>query len=140
MNNEQKVVKIMNNEQKVVKYVTYEYVIKEIANSMSDSINKMQEIVANQDSLCKYLEKAEEKEKYTDFVKSLKDANVKYEEQIKVLTYRLDRMNEVRMYLSNSEYDRFASLLLEALGVTNKDGKSLEEREANHEEVKEYTI
>lgn len=130
----------MNNEQKAVKYVTYEYVIKEIANSMSDSINKMKEIVANQDSLCKYLEKAEEKEKYTDFVKSLKDANVKYEEQIKVLTYRLDRMNEVRMYLNNSEYDRFASLLLEALGVTNKDGKSLEEREANHEEVKEYTI
>lgn len=127
----------MNNEQKVVKYVSYDYVIKEIADNMSDTINKMKEIVVNQTSLCEYLEKAEEKEKYADFVKNLKDANVKYDEQIKVLTYRLACMNEIKAYLDKSDYDRFASLLLEALGVTNKDGKSLEEREANHETVKE---
>lgn len=127
----------MNNEQKVVKYVSYDYVIKEIADNMLDSINKMKEIVVNQTSLCEYLEKAEEKEKYADFIKSLKDANVKYDEQIKVLTYRLACMNEIKTYIDKSDYDRLASLLLEALGVTNKDGKSLEEREANHETVKE---
>lgn len=126
----------MNNEQ-VVKYVSYDYVIKEIADNMSETINKMKDIVYNQLGLCEYLEKAEEKEKYADFVKNLKDANVKYEEQIKVLAYRLACMNTVKAYIDKSEYDRFASLLLEALGVANKDGKSLEEREANHETVKE---
>ena len=126
----------MNNEQEV-KYVSYDYVIKEIADNMSETINKMKDIVSNQLGLCEYLEKAEEKEKYADFVKNLKDANVKYEEQIKVLTYRLACMNTVKSYLDKSEYDRFASLLLEALGVANKEGKSLEEREANHETVKE---
>ena len=126
----------MNNEQ-AVKYVSYDYVIKEILDNMSETINKMKEIVVNQTSLCEYLEKAEEKEKYVDFVKNLRDANIKYEEQIKVLTYRLDCMNTVKAYLDKSYYDRFASLLLEALGVANKDGKSLEEREANHETVKE---
>lgn len=126
----------MNNEQ-VVKYVSYDYVIKEIADNMSETINKLKDIISNQLGLCEYLEKAEEKEKYADFVKNLKDANVKYEEQIKVLTYRLACMNTVKAYLDKSYYDRFASLLLEALGVANKDGKSLEEREANHETVKE---
>ena len=126
----------MNNEQ-TVKYVSYDYVIKEIADNMLETINKMKDIVSNQLSLCEYLEKAEEKEKYADFVKNLKDANVKYEEQIKVLTYRIACMNTVKAYIDKSEYDRFASLLLEALGVANKDGKSLEEREANHETVKE---
>lgn len=126
----------MNNEQ-AVKYVSYDYVIKEIADNMSETINKLKDIVYNQLGLCEYLEKAEEKEKYADFVKNLKDANVKYEEQIKVLAYRLACMNTVKAYLDKSDYDRFASLLLEALGVANKDGKSLEEREANHETVKE---
>ena len=126
----------MNNEQ-AVKYVSYDYVIKEIADNMSETINKLKDIVFNQIGLCEYLEKAEEKEKYEDFIKNLKEANVKYEEQIKVLTYRLACMNTVKAYIDKSEYDRFASLLLEALGVANKDGKSLEEREANHETVKE---
>ena len=126
----------MNNEQ-AVKYVSYDYVIKEIADNMSETINKMKDIVSNQIGLCEYLEKAEEKEKYEDFIKNLKEANVKYDEQIKVLTYRLACMNTVKAYIDKSEYDRFASLLLEALGVANKDGKSLEEREANHETVKE---
>ena len=126
----------MNNEQ-AVKYVSYDYVIKEIADNMSETINKRKDIVSNQIGLCEYLEKAEEKEKYEDFIKNLKEANVKYDEQIKVLTYRLACMNTVKAYIDKSEYDRFASLLLEALGVANKDGKSLEEREANHETVKE---
>ena len=126
----------MNNEQ-AVKYVSYDYVIKEIADNMLETINKMKDIVSNQISLCEYLEKAEEKEKYEDFIKNLKEANDKYNEQIKVLAYRLACMNTVKAYLDKPYYDRFASLLLEALGVTNKDGKSLEEREANHETVKE---
>ena len=126
----------MNNEQ-AVKYVSYDYVIKEIADNMSETINKLKDIVFNQIGLCEYLEKAEEKEKYEDFIKNLKEANDKYNEQIKVLTYRLACMNTVKAYIDKSEYDRFASLLLEALGVANKDGKSLEEREANHETVKE---
>ena len=52
----------MNNEQ-AVKYVSYDYVIKEIADNMSETINKMKDIVFNQLGLCEYLEKAEEKEK-----------------------------------------------------------------------------
>mgnify|MGYP006956066727 FL=1 len=130
----------MKLELQTVKYVNYDYVIKEIANNMAASIDNMKDIIKNQISLCNYLDKAEEKDKYKDFIKNLRETDEKYEEQIKILEYRLKCMNEVKKYLNTDENNRLASLLLEALGVSNKEGKSIEEREANHEEVKTYII
>lgn len=130
----------MKLELQTVKYVNYDYVIKEIANNMTASIDNMKDIIKNQISLCNYLDKAEEKDKYKDFIKNLRETDEKYEEQIKILEYRLKCMNEVKKYLNTDENNRLASLLLEALGVSNKEGKSIEEREANHEEVKTYII
>lgn len=127
----------MNEISKNVKFVDYMYVIDEIEESMSSSISKMKEIVDEQESLCNYLEKAEDKDKYQSFIENLKKANVNTTEQIRVLEYRLHCFEIVQNKLKDEENQFLTTMLLEALGVVNKEAKSLEERENNHEDIKE---
>lgn len=126
----------MNNEIKNKKYVTYDYIVNELADNMSESIEKMKGIILSQTKLSEYLNESKDKELFTDFINSLKQANEQYNEQIRVLTHRLACINEVKEMMTSDVEERLVSLLLEALGVANKEAKSIKEREDNHETIK----
>ena len=128
----------MNNEQKTVQFINYDYIINELIDSMNEAIEKMKTLVDNQTSLADYLDKAEDKEKYAEFIDNLKKQNNNYEEQIRVLTHRIGCLELVKASLTVSENEYLVAMLLEAIGVANKEGKTLEERKDNHEEVSEY--
>lgn len=125
----------MNNEQKTVQFINYDYIINELIDSMNEAIEKMKTLVDNQTSLADYLDKAEDKEKYAEFIDSLKKQNNNYEEQIRVLTHRIGCLELVKASLTVSENEYLVAMLLEAIGVANKEGKTFEERKDNHEEV-----
>lgn len=128
----------MNNGQKTVQFINYDYIINELIDSMNEAIEKMKTLVDNQTSLADYLDKAEDKEKYAEFIDNLKKQNNNYEEQIRVLTHRIGCLELVKASLTVSENEYLVAMLLEAIGVANKEGKTLEERKDNHEEVSEY--
>lgn len=128
----------MNNEQKTVQFINYDYIINELIDSMNEAIEKMKTLVDNQTSLADYLDKAQDKEKYAEFIDNLKKQNNNYEEQIRVLTHRIGCLELVKASLTVSENEYLVAMLLEAIGVANKEGKTLEERKDNHEEVSEY--
>ena len=128
----------MNNGQKTVQFINYDYIINELIDSMNEAIEKMKTLVDNQTSLADYLDKAEDKEKYAEFIDNPKKQNNNYEEQIRVLTHRIGCLEVVKESLTMSENEYLVAMLLEAIGVANKEGKTLEERKDNHEEVSEY--
>ena len=128
----------MNNEQKTVQFINYDYIINELIDSMNEAIEKMKTLVDNQTSLADYLDKAQDKEKYAEFIDNLKKQNNNYEEQIRVLTHRIGCLELVKASLTVSENEYLVAMLLEAIGVANKEGKTFEERKDNHEEVSEY--
>ena len=125
----------MNNEQKDVQFINYDYIVNELVDSMNEAIEKMKTLVDNQASLANYLEKAEDKEKYSEFIDSLKKQNDNYKEQIRVLTHRIDCLETVKASLAAPENEFLVAMLLEGIGVANKEGKTFEEREDNHEDV-----
>ena len=125
----------MNNGQKTVQFINYDYIINELIDSMSEAIEKMKTLVDNQASLADYLDKAKDKEKYSEFIDSLKKQNNNYEEQIRVLAHRIGCLEVVKESLTVSENEYLVAMLLEAIGVANKEGKTFEERKDNHEEV-----
>lgn len=125
----------MNNEQKDVQFINYDYIVNELVDSMNEAIEKMKTLVDNQTSLANYLEKAEDKEKYSEFIDSLKKQNDNYEEQIRVLTHRIGCLETVKASLVMPENEFLVAMLLEGIGVANKEGKTFEEREDNHEDV-----
>lgn len=121
-------------------YIDVNYVLDEMHDSINQTISNMRSIIDSQTQLVGYLEKAKN-EKFNDFIKQLKDANADYEKQTKVLAHRLsciDKAKELLASIDAASY--FLSMLLDAFGVVNKEGKSVEERINNKETAKEFCI
>ena len=123
----------MKNDTKSTKFVNYYYFLKEMIDDMASTLRNVEKVVEEQTDLIIYLEKAENKS-FDALINQLKQANVQYNEQIKVLKHRIDCLNKVEeLEENNKEY--VVSMLLEAFGVLNKEAKTLEERETNNEEI-----
>lgn len=123
----------MKNDTKSTKFVNYYYFLKEMIDDMASTLQNVEKVVEEQTDLIIYLEKAENKS-FDPLINQLKQANVQYNEQIKVLKHRIDCLNKVEeLEENNKEY--VVSMLLEAFGVLNKEAKTLEERETNNEEI-----
>lgn len=123
----------MKNDTKSTKFVNYYYFLKEMIDDMASTLQNVEKVVEEQTDLIIYLEKGENKS-FDALINQLKQANVQYNEQIKVLKHRIDCLNKVEeLEENNKEY--VVSMLLEAFGVLNKEAKTLEERETNNEEI-----
>lgn len=119
------------------KYVRYDYVINEMIDDMTKSIDNINNVIAGQDELIACLEK-ENNPKFAGFVAQLKKTTEQYKAQLKILEHRLDCTHKIKFMLDLSKDVSFAvAMLLEAFGVVNKEAKTLEEREANKEEIAE---
>ena len=123
----------MKHDTKSTKFVNYYYFLKEMIDDMASTLQNVEKVVEEQTDLIIYLEKGENKS-FDALINQLKQANVQYNEQIKVLKHRIDCLNKVEeLEENNKEY--VVSMLLEAFGVLNKEAKTLEERETNNEEI-----
>ena len=123
----------MKNDTKSTKFVNYYYFLKEMIDDMASTLQNVEKVVEEQTDLIIYLEKGENKS-FDALINQLKQANVQYNEQIKVLKHRIDCLNKVEELEENNK-DYVVSMLLEAFGVLNKEAKTLEERETNNEEI-----
>lgn len=119
------------------KYVKYDYILDEMINDMTKSIENISNVVAGQIELVNCLEK-ESNPKFAGFVEQLKTTTEQYNAQIKILNHRLDCAQKVKSMLELVKETSFIlSMLLEAFGVANKDAKTFDERETNKEEISE---
>lgn len=124
-----------------IKFVNYYYTFKEMIDSISKTIDNINNIVKGQTELVEYLNKSEKKNDFKDFIVQLEESNKEYEKQLPILQYRLDlAMQMDREELNSNDRLRFMSMLFEIFGLCNKEAKSLEERIANQEEISEVEI
>lgn len=124
----------MNKSVKNDKFVDYSYIIKEMFDDMTQSVENIATIITKQNKLLGYLDAAND-EDYKALSDEMKNSNKKYESQIKILEHRIDCAKKVIDEIDNPEIVRLISLLLEAFGVANNEAKTIEERESNHEDI-----
>ena len=124
----------MKNEKKNKKYIRYDYIINEMIIDINKSIENITKISNEQQELIDYLEKSNN-EKFNPNIKELKASNEKYKEQINILSHRLECINAIKELADTIITNYVLSMLLEAFGIVNKEGKSIEEREENKEET-----
>ena len=124
----------MKNEKKNKKYIKYDYIINEMIIDINKSIENITKISNEQQELIDYLEKSNN-EKFNPIINELKAVNKQYKEQINVLTHRLECINAIKELADTIITNYVLSMLLEAFGIVNKEGKSIEEREENKEET-----
>lgn len=124
----------MKNEKKNKKYIRYDYIINEMIIDINKSIENITKISNEQQELIDYLEKSNN-EKFNPVINELKAVNKQYKEQINVLTHRLECINAIKELADTIITNYVLSMLLEAFGIVNKEGKSIEEREENKEET-----
>lgn len=116
----------MENEQKQTKFINYTYMLDEVIDEMERSIENVKEVKLHQNNLLEVIE-ADEKHNWTDFIKNLKEADEEYDKQVESMEYKLKCMKEARKYCTDiSAY--VVSMLLEGLGLANKEHKSVEDR------------
>lgn len=116
----------MENEQKQTKFINYTYMLDEVIDEMERSIENVKEVKLHQNNLLEVIE-ADEKHDWTDFIKNLKEADEEYDKQVESMKYKLKCMKEARKYCKDlSAY--VVSMLLEGLGLANKEHKSVEDR------------
>lgn len=119
------------------KYVKYDYILDEMINDMTKSIDNINNVIAGQVELVKCLKK-EGNPKFEGFIKQLEQTTNQYDGQIKILNHRLECAQKVKFLLGLSKEASFVlAMLLEAFGVANKEAKTLEERDTNKEEIAE---
>lgn len=119
------------------KYIKYDYILDEMINDMTKSIENINNVVEGQIELVDCLEK-ENNPKFAGFIEQLKQTTSQYNAQIKILNHRLECAQKVKFLLGLSKNTSFIlSMLLEAFGVANKEAKTLDERAENKEDIEE---
>lgn len=115
------------------KFIDYMYVINEMMTNISKSLDNLSSVIAGQYELIKCLTK-ENNPKFAGFITQLKKTTNDYQEQLRILTYRLQKFDELKELATSNENKYITTLLLEAFGIANKDAKTLEERLQNKED------
>lgn len=120
------------------KYVKYDYVINEMIDDMTKSVSNIVDIISGQEELVACLEK-ENNPKFVGFIEELKKTTKQYKDQMAIINHRLECANKAKALIEHSKEASFIlAMLLEAFGVANKEAKTLEEREANKEEIADF--
>ena len=127
----------MNNSTVKIEYIDYTYLLQEMSDSISATIHNVTSVIEQQKDLVKLLEDTDA-DKFKIEISSMKKQIEQNEHQIKLLSFRLDKLNSILKDISDERTRLIVSMLLEALGAANQDGKSIEERKSNKEEVKTY--
>ena len=127
----------MNNSTVKIEYIDYTYLLQEMSDSISATIHNITSVIEQQKDLVKLLEDTDA-DKFKIEISSMKKQIEQNEHQIKLLSFRLDKLNSILKDISDERTRLIVSMLLEALGAANQDGKSIEERKSNKEEVKTY--
>lgn len=130
----------MAKAKKTIKYVNYNYVINEMTEDMHKAIQNITDVIQGQTELIDYLKKAENK-KFDGFIKELENATIQYNEQLKILNHRVECVNALSdLSKTYVEVNYALALLLEAVGIANRDGKTLQERIDNKEDTEEVNL
>lgn len=113
--------------------INYVYKLDEFLDDLKLALKNIKEVKTNTGLLNELIKDRNE-------FKSLHDANSKdlekYDEQQRVLEYRIDKMNEVIKEISESDIMRYVlSLFMESIGMVNPKCESLKERIDNGETV-----
>lgn len=119
-----------------IKYISYTYKLKEMLDEMINTKSNIEKVVEQQTKLIVYLEQANDND-YIAVINQLKQNNEKYNSQVKLLQHRIECLRIVEQKLTTEKLDYVFSLLLEALGLENREGKTVQERIDNHEDYKE---
>lgn len=127
----------MNNSTVKIEYIDYTYLLQEMSDSISATIHNVTSVIEQQKDLVKLLEDTDA-DKFKIEISSMKKQIEQNEHQIKLLSFRLNKLNSILKDISDERTRLIVSMLLEALGAANQDGKSIEERKSNKEEVKTY--
>lgn len=127
----------MNNSTVKIEYIDYTYLLQEMSDSISATIHNVTSVIEQQKDLVKLLEDTDA-DKFKIEISSMKKQIEQNEHQIKLLSFRLSKLNSILKDISDERTRLLVSMLLEALGAANQDGKSIEERKSNKEEVKTY--
>ena len=127
----------MNNSTTKIEYIDYTYLLQEMSDGISATIHNVTNVIEQQKDLVKLLED-NDADKFKIEISSMKKQIEQNEHQIKLLSFRLDKLRIILNDIADDHMKMITSMLLEALGAANQDGKSIEERKNNKEETKTY--
>lgn len=120
----------MKDETKSVTFINYSYKLIEMDDEITKSIENIDAVIAQQNELVKVIQKhPEDSKKFEFFIKSLNEQTSNLEQQKNVMQYRQDCLKQVLNVCAANEMSAYVvSMLLEGLGLENKEAKSIEER------------
>lgn len=120
----------MANEEKSVTYVNYGYKFTEMIDEIDTSIENANAVNAQQFELIVLLENSDKKEKFKEFIESLKGQTNDILNQVNKLKFRRQCLKEVEELCKTNPAASYAvSMLLEGLGLENQECKTVQERQ-----------
>lgn len=125
---------------KKIKEIDYTYAAIEFADDIIEFLPKLLKDKEDESELLKFIEESGKKENFPISYNSLKQHQELYQQKI---TQAKVRVNAAETFLDFEFSDRekvIISLLLEILGVSNKEGNTIEERINNKEDLLEIEI
>lgn len=128
----------MNNETKdkqSVEYIDYVYIVNEMIQEMESTLANLNNVFEKQSKVLAFLLTVNNEGILDDLIKAAKNTLKQYETQQYVLAHRIECAKLAIDKLSN-ETSYTISMLLEGIGIANKEAKSLIDRLNNNEDSK----
>lgn len=123
-----------------MKFINYDYVLTEMLEEMISSITQMEKGIKAQELILNSINKNLESKEVKDFITYTQESLNRVKSQLAVLKHRKECLERVFTYIKQSHREDILSLILEGFGLANVEGKTLEEREKNKEEICESNI
>lgn len=119
-----------------IQTIDYTYELDNVKNGLEEGMRNLSNVIAEQTKLIKLIEDNNQQEELKQAYNSFKEMVKEYSHQKDVLAYRLECLAYFQSELLVNDRDKYAvSTLLEILGVSNKEAKSVKERIENKESV-----
>lgn len=112
------------------KFISYLYVLDEYLDEMGKAKFNIEKVIKETRKLVDVLKKSEDKD-FDALIRESENTIKNYEEQLKVFDYRTKVFSELltKLHNENDEKSLFIiSQLCEALGIANREAKSIDER------------
>lgn len=123
---------------KSIEFVNYDYILKEMKESMKTSIENVKKVITQQEELVALIKDNNKEENMKEFIIGIEEQTKQYKEQLRILNYRLECLTTLLSTIEDTTSKYVISMLLESIGMANQQAKSLQERKDNKEEIDSF--
>lgn len=115
-----------------MKEINYNYFLDELIENHKAGIDNVNKVINDEIKLKNFIiDNRKNKNDFKELVDNIDSKIKEYSNQNRIIQYRLDKLNEIKSDLNSYQI----SLVLQAFGLANKEGKSLEDRIKNKEKT-----